>query len=322
MSLYDVHVGKLLHGKRDFQGQGYYVYTKDQELFEIDDLQEVTGRVIDSNEIEDLLYKHCCEVIDAFARTDDNQQVYVFTVYTDVTDGGFVIYINTEGALEKTANAEDEACLRFSEGDFAFRFTELPEELSDIMSLYYCIRLDEQYFSAEQDMIVPKSLMDHQLYFIAINVIKRLTEPFKILNTTHDFVAYVSSEESGDYLTYSTLMRETIDPDTFYQVFPNEKVNDDEFQIIIRFQQTKPAPDQLDYWLAQIRENKWRTDDGVISKYCKTDYHAYECLFNMGSELIPFLLEKLHSAEVIEEDKRYCEALLKDIKKTQGAAHE
>ncbi|EST53819.1 hypothetical protein T458_16590 [Brevibacillus panacihumi W25] len=224
-------------------------------------------------------------------------------------------FIETNDSFYDRSFEQTKISLRFSEGDFDFSFEDLPDQLNDIMSLYYCINLKELNYSPEQDTIIPKSLMDHQLYFIGINVIKRLSEfgYFKILNTTDDFVAYVSSAESGDYLTYSTLMRKTIGLDTFYLVFPEEKVNDEEFLKIVQRQKSKSVKEQLEFWLSQIKSNKWRTDDNVISKYCKTDYHAYECLVNIGSGLLPYVTEKLNESDLSEEERYICEELLHDI---------
>lgn len=338
MSLYDIHVGKLLNGKRKFEGHGYYMYTTEGELIELNDLKGSTGVVVDATKIEDLLFQHCTETINKFENTDENKGVYVFSLYTDVTHGSFIIYMNTEESLEKTANRYYEnykkkfietndsfydrsleqikISLRFSEGDFDFSFEEMPYKLNDVMSIYYCISLKELNYIPEQDTFIPKSLMDHQLYFIGINVIQRLSENgyFKILNTTDDFIAYASSAESGDYLTYSTLMRKTIDLDTFYRVFPEEKVNDEEFLKIVQRQKRKSVKEQLEFWLSQIKSNKWRTDDNVISKYCKTDYHAYECLVNIGSGLLPYIIEKLNESDLSEEERYICEELLNEIK--------
>ncbi|WP_183187530.1 DUF4303 domain-containing protein [Brevibacillus panacihumi] len=245
-----------------------------------------TGVVVDAKKIEDLLFQHCTETINKFAKTDENKGVYVFSLYTDVTHGSFIIHINTEEALEKTANRyyenykkklietndsfydrsfeQTKISLRFSEGDFDFSFEDLPDQLNDIMSLYYCINLKELNYSPEQDTIIPKSLMDHQLYFIG--------------------------------------------------VFPEEKVNDEEFLKIVQRQKSKSVKEQLEFWLLQIKSNKWRTDNNVISKYCKTDYHAYECLVNIGSGLLPYIIEKLNEIDLSEAERYICEELINDIK--------
>ncbi|EST53820.1 hypothetical protein T458_16630 [Brevibacillus panacihumi W25] len=72
MSLYDIHVGKLLNGKRKFDGHGFFMYTKEGDLNELNDLQGSTGVVVDSKKIEDLLFQHCTETINKFANTDEN----------------------------------------------------------------------------------------------------------------------------------------------------------------------------------------------------------------------------------------------------------
>jgi len=311
MSVYDIHAGRLFHGLREFEGLGQYVVcSASKEIMIVDSIEGIDGMYVTSAIIEDLLYSECKYHIDQFAETEDNKNVYTFSIYTDSMHGTYIVYLNNLNELDVSvketfaSNQESEeasnyqqrsleqirAEMKYAEGDFAFSYEELPEQLEQILHMYYCINMEEpDWLRNEQTYIFDKSITDNQLYFIAINVIRRLEPDFKKLDQTKDFIAYVSSADGdgGDYWTYSTLMRMCVSKAKIYEAIPEERVHDAQFKQAIEEQSGKAPAEQLHYWMNEIKNNKWRTDDSVITRCVKTDYFAYQCLIGLGKVLIP-----------------------------------
>ncbi|WP_144406990.1 hypothetical protein [Paenibacillus sp. IHBB 10380] len=54
MSAYDVHIGKLIRGRRDLEGSGSYLLcTPDQKIMEMDSHNSIDGIVVSSKDVED-----------------------------------------------------------------------------------------------------------------------------------------------------------------------------------------------------------------------------------------------------------------------------
>ncbi|ANF96757.1 hypothetical protein [Paenibacillus bovis] len=166
----------------------------------------------------------------------------------------------------------------------------------------------EQIMQADADsiQIMDQSIHDSGLTMIALNVMARLhTETvFEQLDRTADFIAYVQSPdgEGGDYLTFSTLIRKTVSLEQLYLAMPQEQESDEQFDALFQQYAVQPVEEQFQYWTEQIRRNRWNTDKSVISKYGKTDFHAYAALLAAGSAIRPLIQQALDTVTDQDED--------------------
>ncbi|WP_261305292.1 hypothetical protein [Paenibacillus andongensis] len=100
MSSYNVHIGRLIKGKRELEDDGVYlVCTPEKEILEVESLDGNEGKFVSSKEIEDLLYFFCKKTIQEFSASNDNKDVYTFSIYTDATHGSYIVYMNNLEAL-------------------------------------------------------------------------------------------------------------------------------------------------------------------------------------------------------------------------------
>lgn len=336
MSYYDVHIGKLINGKRELKGGGVYlVCTPEKEIIEVNSLDEYEGKFVTEREIENLLYNFCKETIIEFAASNDNENVYTFSIYTDAAHGSYIVYINNLDALNKSVehayqrhqqryleeqneyyNRSKEQIYndyKFDEGDYNFMFHDIHKELHNLLNVYYCVSLGEpDYLDIEQNIIFEKKIVDSQLYLIAINVINRLKNDFNVLNRTNDFIAYVSSAhgDGGDYLTLSTLVRKCVNQELLYKAMPDLKEKDDRFNHIIATVKDKSIEEQFYYWLSSIEGGEFGENN--IKKYWKTDYEAYELLLELGQQIIPLIKSSLQT-ELSNSTHYILEQILKDL---------
>ncbi|MCQ6561254.1 hypothetical protein [Paenibacillus mendelii] len=233
MSAYDVHIGKLISGRRDLEGGGsYFLCTPDKKIVEMDSLSSIDGIVVSATDVEDALYEFCIAALDVYAAEGNNKDVYTFSIYTDTYHGSYVIYINNLEGLNHSVeealdydrqqdldSGDDHDTLareqlyeefKYAEADYAFMYEQMPERLEKWLSIFSCICMEEpRYLAIEQNYIFEKQLLDSQLFLIAIDVIHRLQHDLQRLHRTDDFIAYVSAADGvgGDFLTTSQLLR-------------------------------------------------------------------------------------------------------------------
>jgi hypothetical protein len=329
MSSYDVHIGKVINKKCDLQGKGsYLVCTPEKEILEVKSIEGIEGVFVSAKVINDLLYEFCKDTITEFASTDDNKDVYTFSIFTDATHGSYIIYINNLDALNKSVedayNRNQKRYSRkkeqvyyefkFAEGDYDFMFDDMPEELEEVLSAYYCVSLNEpDYLQIDKNIIFEKQIVDSQLYLIAIDVIHRLKDDFIELNRTDDFIAYVSSADGdgGDYLTFGQLIRKCVNEDQLYKAIPHLKDKDLAFEDVIRSVDQKTLQDQVNHWISVIDGGEF--GEFSINKSWKTDYEAYDCLLRLGIAAAPEI-EKLLRTDLNPDTKYIVEIALHDIR--------
>lgn len=232
---YKEFLEKVILDEWVYEEKGYFVYTTNNDILSYDTLKNEAFYLVDSNVIEDLLYEDCSSVIEKFAKSEDNQDVYAFTLFID-TDGGVNgVSINAENSYRKTvndtyANYSDEELkeiygVRYNEGDSTFRYYNedfVGQDLKEIMGAYYCINQEHPIIDVSKDIAFEKSMFEAKLIQIGINVVLRLKEKFTLLNRIEDFIAYVSLHDIGEDTTV-LLMKQTISLEIFYKLFPKYK---------------------------------------------------------------------------------------------------
>lgn len=336
MSAYDVHIGKLISGKRGLEGSGSYILcTPDQEIFEIESSRPSEGIVVGSKDVEDALYEFCQSALDDYTAEGNNEDVYTFSIYTDTYHGSYVIYINNLKGLDQSVEEsleyerrrhperDDNLTrqklnyeLKYSEADYPFMYEDMPERLQNWLSIYYCISTEEPgYLEIDKKYMFEKTLFDSQLFLIAIDVIHRLQHDFQRLNKTDDFIAYVSAADGvgGDYLTTSQLIRRCINEEQLYKAMPDVKEKDEAFQEALDAVRQKPLQEQILHWVTVINEGEF--GKGSPYSFWKTDYEAYEQLIKLGEPTVPYIREHLNG-ELKQNTRMILEMVLRDLGKS------
>ncbi|MEO4053248.1 hypothetical protein [Solibacillus sp. CAU 1738] len=202
---------------------------------------------------------------------------------------------------------------KFSEADYAFMFGEMPDRLESYLEIISCISQETpEYLSIEENYIFEKTIIDSELFLIAIDVIHRLQSDLKQLNQTEDFIAYVSAADGvgGDYLTLSQLVRKCVPEDQLYKSMPDLKNKDLEFQAAVVAIQQLPLVQQVQHWVNVIERGEF--GKGSMRSFLRTDYEAYEQLVELGSQVIPYIQEHLNG-DLKNESKDILMLVLDDL---------
>ncbi|WP_239618893.1 hypothetical protein [Cohnella mopanensis] len=338
MSSYDVHIGKLIRGRRELEGsETYLLCTPDKEIVEVGTHKPENGILVGSKDVEDALYEFCKSALDDYIQNGNNNDVYTFSIYTDTYHGSYVIYINNLSSLNQSV---DEAYIKYQrqylekgydhynqsreqlysqfkygEGDYSFMYEEMPERLQKWLSIFYCISLKEpDYLDIDQNYIFEKNIVDSQLFLIAIDVIHRLHNDLKRLNRTDDFIAYVSAADGvgGDYLTTSQLIRRCVSEDQLYYAMPQVKDKDLAYKSAIPAVKQKQLHEQVQHWITVIEQGEF--GEGSMRSFWKTDYEAYEQLVELGYPAVPYIQEHLNGS-LQDDTNSILEMVLADLER-------
>lgn len=205
MNLYYTGICQLLDGKKGLEGDGYYIKTDDNRiLFSTEAPHNIS--VVTVQDLEDALFEGCKHIINEFANSENNSEVFAFNLYAD-EHNSFYIYMNTISGLNNTVKLnysnysyEDIQRLKYNQGDFAFQF--YPSDMgdrSDIAEGFERIASDLMYEDDEVEelssddvavMSYEKKIFNNGHYLLALNAVKRLaaSNEFTVLNKTEDFI--------------------------------------------------------------------------------------------------------------------------------------
>lgn len=333
---YDVQIGRLISGRRELEGRGTYLQcTTDQTIQEISTFGPEDGKFISRNDIGNALYEFCKSAISNYIEEESNEDVYTFSINTDSYHGGYLVYINDQASLEEIVddcyssyqenylktgkeifNEKREqvySSCKFSEADYTFMFDEMSDLLESYLETIGCaIQETPNYLRNEKNYIFEKTIIDSELFLIAIDVIHRLQNDLKQLNQTEDFIAYVSAADGvgGDYLTLSQLIRKCVSEDQLYKAMPDLKDKDLEFQAAVEATKQLPLVLQVEHWLTVIERGEF--GKGSMRSFWRTDYDTYEQIVELGSQAIPYIQEHLNG-ELKKESKEILMLVLADL---------
>lgn len=326
MRAYYVDIGKLINGRRKLEGSGsYFLCTPEKKIVEVDSVRSNEGIVVTAQDVENALYAFCKSALDDYIAEGNNKDVYTFSIYTDTYHGSYLVYINNLESLNQSV----EECLgrnrnkltreqlfgefKYAEADFPFMYENMPEQLEKWLGIYYCISLEEpRFLDIEQNYLFEKTLVDSQLFLIAIEVIHRLQHDLQQLDRTEDFIAYVSAADGvgGDYLTTSQLLRKCVSEEQLYKAMPDVKEKDEEFQAAMKEVQQKPLHEQVAHWVTVIDQGEFGA--GSPYSFWKTDYEVYEQLIGLGQPAVPLIREHLNGGELKQDTKLILKMVLQD----------
>lgn len=337
MSSYDVHIGKLISGKRKLEGEGSYLLcTPDKQIIEVLPPLPQEAIVIRAQDMENALYQYCLSALEHYIAEGHNRDVYTFSIYTDTYHGSYVIYINNMECLKQSVEQyfayyakkyeegggehynktreQHEYDLKYAEGDYAFMYEHMPAQLEHWLGIFHNVSTEyPEYLEIEQSYLFEKQLFDSQLFLIAINVIERLRPQFEQLNKTADFIAYVSAADGvgGDFLKLSQLIRKNVTQQQLYLARSDVQEMDEQFRQIVEQVSKKSLSEQIEHWVAAIDGGEF--GEHSVYSYCKTDYEAYEQLLKLGKSVIEPLQTLLERRPLKQETKYVLEMVLQDI---------
>ncbi|MBA2936949.1 DUF4303 domain-containing protein [Paenibacillus sp. CGMCC 1.16610] len=306
MNLYYTGICQLLDGNKALKGEGYYVKTDDNRLLYTESAPLET-KVVTFQNLEDALFEGCKRIINNFSISKNNIDVYAFNLYADEYNS-FYVYMNTIAGLENIVkkhypNYSDTQIqsLKYNQGDFAFQF--YPSDMGEVAStiegfermasdLSYEDEEAEEFLSDDVPVVAyEKKIFKDGHYLAALNVVKRLAkaDAFSNLNKTEDFIYYAAT--GHDYNDYSLVMRKTIDPELFYQCFPDLRVKDEEFKSILVQQANNTVEECLDYWVEAFKSEFNKKSP---YQYTKTEYDVFLSLERYSRELAKECVSRLH----------------------------
>lgn len=95
MSAYDMHIGKLIRGRRDLEGGGMYLLcTPDKTIVEVDSLQANDVNVVTSKDLEDALYEFCLSALDHYV-SEGTTRISMLFPFTPIRITAVTSYTST-----------------------------------------------------------------------------------------------------------------------------------------------------------------------------------------------------------------------------------
>jgi hypothetical protein len=311
MNLYYTGVCQLLDGNPTRVESGYYIKTDDERIVYADkvpsDVQLVTFQ-----ELEDALFEGCKYVINEFANSENNKDVYAFNLYAD-EHNSFYIYINTEDSFRNyvdrhysSYSEKKKQEIKYNQGDFTYQLypsdmgtsQQIIEECEEIASdLQYVDHLEDLSDEDIPVIVYEKRIFNDGFFHAALNAIKRLGTAFELdkLNKSKNFIHYAAT--GNDYVDFSLVMRKTIQPDLFYTCFPELEDKDKQFEIHLDHINSKSIKEILDFW-EEALQGEFKK--GSPYQYLKTEYQVFKNLEKLGDDLALECISRL--SRVIESD--------------------
>lgn len=230
---YTEFLREVIDGTWESEETGYAIYEPAKIITYADQLSDGDDVFYaEPRRIENLVFTSCERVIHQFANSSDNKEVFAAALFVDTETGSMGLSFNTKGEYERlvrerysnysAADLSSVYGVRYNEGDFPFRYFGqdfVVPELQEIMDAYYAINTSQCFFDVKKKIAFPKSFFESQLISVALNVVARLKEKQLPLNTTEDFMFYVSLHDV-DEETIVRLMKKTVPTSIFRKNFP------------------------------------------------------------------------------------------------------
>lgn len=316
MNTYFSMLGRLLHGKTPIHKKGYYILCEDSSVrFNLE--RPLNVKIVDAEEFVDTLVRGCKEIIHSFSTSPDNQEVYAFSLYVNDYKSIYV-YINNIPQFENTfqeqySHNEDRSqinSLKYSLGDFYFQFWSeqmgnfghLLDDFEKFADIHSYNSGEEPLQPGDQPVIAFEAgIICDGYHALNLETVVRLKaeNAFDSLNTTPNFIAFASSD--NDYIDYGIVMRKTIESDLLYEVFPDIKEKDVQFQAWVDHNQQLSASEVLDQLHATFLDS---SNLGVPFSMDRCEYDVFEQLEHHGNTLAEECLSRLHNYTGIAKLKR------------------
>ncbi|KQO18336.1 DUF4303 domain-containing protein [Paenibacillus sp. Leaf72] len=316
MNIYYSKLGRQMDGRTPIDRAGYYVLYEDGEagysLCKPEHVETIT-----TEKFVHALVEGCKVAIQSFADSDHNKDVYAFNLYAD-EHNSIYIYMNTLESFEETLrsypklkSAHEVNSLKYNQGDFEFQYWQEHMGMHGLVIdffeklAYLTEDLEEEETPAkDSDPIVAfeTGIMKAGFQVLVLKAVKRLIEEdaFQSLNKTKNFIAFAAT--GNDYLDYSLIMRKTIDPQLFYEIFPDLQEKDEQFKQTMQQNQQLSVGKYLDYWLDALESefaevSPFQFDKAEIDVFLQLESFgnalAVECIAR---------LEKLADKEELEQE--------------------
>jgi hypothetical protein len=125
---------------------------------------------------------------------------------------------------------------------------------------------------------------------LALKAVVRLIDEdaFSLLNKTENYIAFAST--GNNYLDYSLTMRKTINLELFYEIFPDIREKDLQFNVEMDKNRHLSVSEYLDYWTAAVHDG-YSLESPY--KYVKSELDIFKQLERFGNNLANECLERL-----------------------------
>ncbi|OAB41718.1 DUF4303 domain-containing protein [Paenibacillus glacialis] len=314
MNTYYSQLARLLEERTPIDKEGYFVLCEENKakysLTKPFDIESITAE-----HFVDALVEGCKVAIESFASGSDNKEIYVFNLYAD-EHNCFYIYINTLDSFKKTLesypkqrNPYEINTLKYNQGDFGFQLwqehmgvhgqiVESFENLAELVS-----HSDQESFSDDDVPIIAfeAGIIKSGFQLLAIKAVLRLISDnaFESLNTTENFIAFAATGD--DYIDYSIVMRKSISSELFYEIFPDIREKDIQFNEEMKKNQHLSVNEYLAYWSDAMNSNyRLKTPFSFL----KSEIEVFKQMEHFGDALAQECLERIKKILDVEDLER------------------
>lgn len=332
MNTYFSFLGRLLEERTPIYQEGYFImYEENQAGYSLDKPEGI--EVVTEDSFLNALVEGSKEVIQAFANRQENNDVYVFNLYSDEFNS-FYIYMNTIKCFKLTLHKYQTEypkyheinyanSLKYNQGDFDFQFW--PDDMGDygrIIEQLETLGNSIKYLESDELIALDSNpifafeagIIKSGYHVLALKAVLRLISEnaFDSLNKTDNFIAYASSGHED--IDYGIVMRKSINQSLFYSLFPDIKEKDLQFEESMKLNQHLSVGEFIDYFSEAILDEYAQVTPFT---FFKPQMEIFLQLEHFGNELAQECIERLNEMvgfESLERDdyKRiyfYVEAL-------------
>lgn len=248
-------------------------------------------------ELTSSLLADCRAAISGFAASHHNRDVFAFVLDCDPFHGAVTVGINTKKGLaqvlrERFPNASKADVdglhgIRFQCEEFPFNDFGLSEE---------SLQLLDEIAATQHDAKTDRTAERHadMLLLTLARVVLILEPDFEALHQTDDFVAFVT-ESDADEASRIALIRRTVPPEAFDQVFPEVGAFDRKLDHVASL----TADEQASFWINAARElafDKKTENAKRFREMGRTPESLLDQASEFGSASVQHLVDALESS--------------------------
>lgn len=308
MHFYEIDIAKAMKHRKPFiLNPTNYILTTADELYQLTDLPAGVPYITQEQMVEKM-YKEYLVDLEPFILSEYNKDVYILAISTSEFYS-FHWYINTEEQYKKyreqyPATTKDSIQLnywKYNLGDCAFS-----DQLSDDQILIAPHKISDKLFDFEMNdlpvpiyqgdfsdtsIIINESLVKYGHYLAIQEGIKlfKASNFEQKINKSTNFIFY--ADVNNDLIDRSIMMKQTVEDEVLYKVFPELKEGDIQFDQLKVDLQQRSFHEQVHYWLQEIKNHEPPIGESIFEHCYKTEYHAIEALAeninDIANDLLP-----------------------------------
>ncbi|OAB38769.1 hypothetical protein PMSD_07105 [Paenibacillus macquariensis subsp. defensor] len=178
------------------------------------------------------------------------------------------------------------------------QIVEFFEKLADLVSY-----IDQESFSDDDVPLITfeSGIINSGFQLLAIKAILRLISEhaFESLNKTENFIAYAATGDN--YIDYSIVMRKSISSELFYEIFPDIREKDIEFNEEMKKNQHLSVNEYFDNW-SDAMNSDYRLETPFT--FLKSEIEVFLQMEHLGDALAQECLERINKILDVEDLER------------------